>query len=189
MGGRQRLRPLVAAEGRQGFDAEQSLQALDGRAGIKVEWIGPADWGRPDQREQARPIPFGRDQLRRSQPGQLIAKRVFGRLDAQQRELAGGTVQRRDAVVVRPQADRDRVVGAATLEIGILDDGAGRQHPDYLAPNQAARFPGRLDLVAEGHLQPGAQQLSDIALVGVVGNARHRIALPLAELARGERDA
>ena len=92
-------------------------------------------------------------------------------------------------MVVRPQADGDRVVGAAALEIGVLDHRAGRQHPDDLAAHQAPRFARGLDLVAEGDLDSGAQQLSDVALVGVVRHPGHGIALPLAELARRERDA
>ena len=123
------------------------------------------------------------------EPGQFVTKRLIGGLDPEQRELAGGTIQGRDAVVMRPQANRDRIVGAAAVEVGILHHGAGGQHPDHLSPHQAAGGAGRLDLVAEGDLDAGLEQLPDVAFEGVVGHAGHGQPLPFAELARGERDA
>lgn len=183
VGGRQGLGPFVTTERRQRFHPEQGQQAVDGRARIKVLWVDPADGRDPDQREQTRPVGLRGDQLRRSQPGQLITDRLVTRVDAEQGELAGGAVQNGDAVVMRPQADRDGVVGAATLEVRILDHRAGRQHPDHLPTNEAARVARRLHLVAKGDLQPGSEQLSDVALVRVIRHAGHRNAVPFAELA------
>ena len=49
---RQRLRPLIAAEGRQSLDAEQGQQTVDGGAGIKIQGVDPAHRRLADQREQ-----------------------------------------------------------------------------------------------------------------------------------------
>src|SRR5205814_2927094 len=100
-----------------------------------------------------------------------------------------GAVKGGDAVIVRPQANRDRVVGGPAVEIGVFHHGAGGQYPDDLPPDQAARGTGWFHLVTEGDLDAGPEQLPDVVLEGVIRNAGHRQALPFAELARGQGDA
>ena len=184
----QSLGPLIATEGRQGLDAEQRLQAVDRGTGIEVLRIDPRSRRAPRQRDQPRPVGFRGDQLRRPESRQLITQRFVARLDPQQCQLAGRAVEGGNPVIVRPQADRHRIVGA-TRKVRILDHGSWRQYTDDLASHQAMSGGGILDLVAECDPQACLEQPTDIALECVVGDAGHRDAMALPQLAGRQRDA
>ena len=89
MGGGEGLRPFVATKGGQRFDPEQSEQAIDGGARIKILRLDPADRCPSDQWEHSRSVMFRDHELRRPEPGQLITHRVIGGIDAEQCELPG----------------------------------------------------------------------------------------------------
>ena len=85
-------------------------------------------------------------------------------------------------------ANRHRIIAAASLEEGVFQDHTGCEHPHHLAPDQPPALAGLLDLVAERDSKSRPEQLADVQLEGVVGNPCHRKAMALAQLACGQRD-
>ncbi len=76
-----------------------------------------------------------------------------------------------------PRHGEETVVGSA--QDPVLDDRAGRDDARHFASDEPFREPRVLDLVAEGDLEPLADEASQVGFDRVVGNARHRGADPL----------
>ena len=82
---------------------------------------------------------------------------------------------------------RRQPVVAARTEQTLLQHGAGGEHPGDVAFEQGPLGRGGLQLIAEGHAEAAADQLTAVALGGVVGNAGHGHAADgLAPLFAGE---
>ena len=99
-------------------------------------------------------------------------------------EIAGGEIEHGEAVGLVLPVEPGEIVGARGLEHRIGQHGAGGDDAGDLALDDALGLGGIFHLVAEGDLLAGAQELGQVEVDGVVGDAAHRRALPL-----GERDA
>ena len=151
-------------------DAKQLAQPLAAALGVELVRV---DLGRRQQLGRVEALQLALQSHRR----QLAELQLAGR------DVAGG-----QSCLATLRPGRDQEVRRRRLEVGILDHGARCQHPGDLALDQplAGR---RFDLVADHNPPPGPQQLSDVALPGVVGNPGHRVPPALAERPRGESDA
>jgi hypothetical protein len=104
------------------------------------------------------------------------------------REVAGGGVEQGDA---RPRTgalalagQREQEVVRGPAQVRGVGEGGGRDDAHDVAPQELPALAGRLQLLAERHLEAGLHQARDVPLGGVVRDPGHRGALP-----RGERDA
>ena len=87
--------------------------------------------------------------------------------------LAGGDVAGGKAGLVLGQPGGGAEVAAACLQGGVVQDGAGGDHPDNVALHQALGRGGVLGLLADGNLVALGDETGDVALGGVVGDAAH----------------
>ena len=103
-------------------------------------------------------------------------------------ELAGAHIgHRQPPTAAAAQHHGAEPVVASGGEHALLEHRAGGEHPGDVAAQQGPLGGGGLELVAEGHAEAAAHQLSAVALGGVVGDARHRHpADALAALLAGE---
>ena len=98
-------------------------------------------------------------------------------------ERAGGNVEHGQTKHVACEKQSREVVVTARVEHMIFEHGTRRNHPRDFAPDNPARHGRIFDLVADGHLATGADELGEVGLRRMERNAAHRHALPL-----GERD-
>ena len=100
-------------------------------------------------------------------------------------DLRGGDVGKADAARELPDAECAEVIVLLLREQVGLNQRAGGHHTDDLPPHQPLCQRRILDLLADGHLVALFDQLADINLTGVKGNAAHRGALGLAAVPPG----
>ena len=99
-------------------------------------------------------------------------------------EFAGREVEPGGVEAAAVERERGQVVVAPGLQLAGGEEGAGAQDPRQLPLDQFPG-PGGLLLVAERHLFAGGEQLLDIVVDGVVGEAGHRLAVAVGQ---GEAD-
>ena len=116
------------------------------------------------------------DDLRRGEPGHLIEQVDTGVGAGKGRGmgLAGGDITGGKAGLILPQPGGGAEVAAAGLQGGVVQDGAGGDHPDNV-PLYKALGRGRvLGLLADGHLIALGNEPGNVPVRGVVGDAAHR---------------
>ncbi len=79
----------------------------------------------------------------------------------------------RPYVLVLP-VEAGEIVGACGLEHRVGQDGAGGDDAGDLALDDALGLRGVFHLVAEGDFLAGAEELGEVEVDGVVGDAAHR---------------
>ena len=163
--------------------AEPVLRLPEPEARGVAEGHGHA--GRAEARRQRilRRHPRREQHLRRPSEEQRLGQRVdVGGLAHP--EVGRGHVDQRDAQMVRTPPQRGQEVVEAPVEKAGLGDGARRDQPDHLAPDELPSLDrGRLHLVADRDLQPRPDEPREIHLERVVRHPGHRDLL-----ARGQRD-
>ncbi|OPZ91350.1 MAG: hypothetical protein BWY73_01117 [candidate division TA06 bacterium ADurb.Bin417] len=75
---------------------------------------------------------------------------------------------------------------AAVLRAAFVNEGAGGDHPHHLPLYQAARLGRVLGLFADGHLEAGLDQATQVAFERVVGQTAHRDPTRTAGVPRGK---
>ncbi len=199
--------PLGVAE--VGEDAARRLHARGhraravqgGRAELCDQDLARAPRGEPsriadghrDARRLAPAQPFRLAAPRDQDLGRAPQERRFDQdLGAVARRLAHPELARRDVDEGHAEGAggagerEEEVVGGAFEELGV-GDRAGRDDADDLASHELLALGGRLHLLAHRHLASRADEPRDVAVGGVVGDARHRDRA-LALLARRERE-
>ena len=89
-------------------------------------------------------------------------------------EIGRSKVRPRPAPDFAPPAHRRQVVARARVEQRVVGDRAGRDDAGHLAAHETFGRLGVFDLVADGHSQPGSDQLAQVAFELMVGKAGHR---------------
>jgi hypothetical protein len=103
-------------------------------------------------------------------------------------EVSGGGVQESRSVSAVACAHRHQPRCATCVQRVLVQDRARSDDADDLPADDARARAGRLDLLADGHLVAGLQELRQVAACGVKGHAAH--GNPVGALAPGgERDA
>jgi hypothetical protein len=124
-------------------------------------------------------------------PGLVGGDRLQQRLERgplEGTEVSGGGVQEGRAVSAVTCAHRHQPRCAACVEHVLVQDGARSDDANDLPADDARAGAGRLDLLADGHLVTGLEELRQVAAGGVKGHAAHGD--PIGALAPGgERDA
>ena len=92
-------------------------------------------------------------------------------------ELAGRDVDERHAGRIAAGDDRQQKVVRRSFEVGGIRQRTWGDDPHDVAPQELLLAPGRLELLADRDLLPRVNEPRDVAVGGVVGNARHRRAL------------
>jgi hypothetical protein len=103
-------------------------------------------------------------------------------------ELAGGDVHEGQPHLSLPHYHAGQVVVALAVEQSRLDDGARRHQPDDLALHHAFCLAGLGHLLADSHLVAAGDEPGQVAVQGVVRDARQRHLVALAHLAGGQHD-
>ena len=108
--------------------------------------------------------------------------------------LAGGQLDAGDGCGPRPHRHGRQPVGAPGVEEAVLGQGAGGDHPDDVAADDGLGAPPLrlrrvLHLLADRHLEAGADQLGQIGFGGVDRHAAHGDGLAGVLAAGGQGDA
>ena len=121
--------------------------------------------------------------------GKLLVERVLwlGSAELGAGELAGSDIGVGKADGVAAEDGGGEVVVALGGQHSRVDDGARGDDADHLALDQPLRERGIAHLLADGNAIALADQPGDVALGGVVGDARHRGAFAPSPVAPGQR--
>ena len=180
--GSDRQRLVGAAERLEGQDAEAPLEAVLGVVEFEVT-VGRL--GGADRRRSGDLIAGTDEKLGGGEPPDFKIEAVGGKLSGG--ELAGAYVEVSQAGGVALDQRGGEEVVALSVEQVLLDERARGHHAHHVPFDQPiARFRG---LLADGDLVAGVDQTPQVVIEGMVGNPRHGVALPLAQLPRGEGDA
>ena len=168
---------IIGGEVRKGL-----LPELGGYAGPGGGAVDPADLpvaGELILREHLQGGVLGggivEDDLRRGEPGHLV-EQVDGGIGAGKGGgvgLAGGDVTGGKARAPLAHPGGGAEVAAPGLQGGIVQHGAGGDHPDNIPLHQALGRGRVLRLLADGHLIALGDEPGDIPVGGVVGDAAH----------------
>jgi len=177
-----------AAEAVEGGDAEMAAEAVVGRGGLEGPVVADGDGegaggAQGGQEFDVGGEGFGDEDFGGGLEGDVAEDGIGGR-GVLHPEFAGGKLEEGEAVEAAGAVDAGEVVRAGGLEHGVLEERAGRENGGDAALDDALGGGGVLELVAEGNLAAGAEDLRGVDVDRVVGHAAHRDALAL-----GERDA
>ena len=188
-GGRDGQELAVQAESRQGLDPEVFLEEPGGLGRVEGPGFDRAQRDRRGfpGREDAGEDIFGALRIE-DLPGRRLEQLVGGRSGVvgpslERPDLAGDEVEPGQPPPFPGQEDGRDIGVLPGLAVLHLDRGSGGQDLDDLALDHALRRPRVLHLLADGDLESAAQELRQVRVDGVVGDAAHRDFL-----ARGQGD-
>ena len=189
------LGPAETAEPVQCLDTVEAFEpaarrlAVEARVGERGQGLLPV--AKQLEQRRARQEPLRNQDLARHDPREIGGKRAFrGR---RQRKRAGRQIEPGEAQFAAGLGDPGEVIVAAGVEQPVLGQGAGGDDPHDGALDRPLRTaPPRLgrvlDLVADRHLEPGADQPRQIGVGGMNGHAAHRDVGAVMPAALGQRD-
>jgi hypothetical protein len=158
--------------------------------------VGAAGVGtarQPGRHVPIRVVILRQQDLRRAEPQQFLRNRPLDRFgvgagELRGGELAGGDVGVGDTGARALDQHGGEVIVGVTGEHTRLDDGAGGDDARDAALDDLPPLRRLADLLADGDLVPGGDQLGDVGLGGVVRHPGQWQLLPPPHLARGEGD-
>ncbi len=193
--GRGDFRPPEIAEAVERLDPIEGFEAPARPVAIEPG-IGERRQGRLPKGEQLEPRRAGQQALGQ----QNLAGRKAGEIGGQgrfagrgEREAAGRQIEPGQPQLAAGLGETGEIVVAAGIEQPFLGQGAGGHHPDHGAAQRSFGAPppglGRiLDLLANRHLEPGADQPGEIGVGGMDRHAAHRNIGAVVPAALGQGD-
>ena len=193
--GRRDFGPAETAEPVERLDAVKAFEPAARRLAVEAR-VGERGQGRlpiAKQFEQgrARQEPLGNQDLARHDAREIGGERHFG--GGGERKRAGRQIEPGEAQFAANLGDPGQVIVPARVEEPVLGQGAGGDDAHHRAldrPLVAASpgFGGILDLIADRHLEPGADEARQIGIDGMHRHAAHRDVGAVMPAAPGQRD-